>query len=215
MDMQQIVEMLSKMRERMDADREERKTEMQTNQAKAKANMKTHMLEVIERQIGSLAANMEADKEERKEEVKAVQEKVDVNQARMEEITAKIEERLKGEMRLTVSAMEDKMEAIVHSILSERDGKIQRRIENVMERQEIPKEEAAVHTMRAWQEETAASLECKEQGPKELETEVERREVPTEEAAVKSSGIYYYYYLFAAIGFAPGGSSHTLVQKKS
>jgi hypothetical protein len=100
-----------------------------------------------------------------------------------------MEESLKGEMRLTVSAMEDKMEAIVHSIRSEQDGKIQRRSENVMERQGIPKEEAAVHTMRAWQEETLASLECKEQGLKELESEVERREVPTEEAAVKSSGI--------------------------
>jgi regulator of protease activity HflC (stomatin/prohibitin superfamily) len=53
MDMQQIVEMLSKMRERMDADREERKTEMQTNQAKAEANIKTHKLEAMEKQIGS------------------------------------------------------------------------------------------------------------------------------------------------------------------
>jgi hypothetical protein len=27
--------------------------------------------------------------------------------------------------------------------------------------------------------------------------------------------IYYYYYLFTAIGFAPGGSSPTLVQTKT
>jgi hypothetical protein len=100
-----------------------------------------------------------------------------------------MEETLKGEMRLTVSAIEDKMEAIVHSIWSEWDGKIQCRIENVMEWQEIPKEEAAVHTMRAWQEETVASLECKEQGLKELESKVERREVPMEEATMKSLGI--------------------------
>jgi hypothetical protein len=90
---------------------------------------------------------------------------------------------------IRVSAIEDKMEAIVHSILSEWDWKIQRRIENVVERQEIPKEEAAVHTMRAWQEETAASLEYKEPSPKEMESEVERRKVSTEEAAVKSSGL--------------------------
>jgi hypothetical protein len=132
---------------------------------------------------------MKTDKEERKEEMKAGQEKIDANQARMEEITTKIEVRLKEEMRSTVSAIEDKMEVIVHSIRSERDGQIQRRIENAMERQEIPKEEAAVHTMRAWQEETVASLECKKQGSKELESEGKRREVPTEEAAVKSSGI--------------------------
>jgi polyhydroxyalkanoate synthesis regulator phasin len=73
----------------------------------------------MERQIGSLASDMKA------------------NQARMEES-------LKEAMRLTVSAIEEWMEAIVHSTRSERDEKIQRRIENVTERQEIPKEGAAV-----------------------------------------------------------------------
>jgi hypothetical protein len=68
-----------------------------------------------------------------------------------------------------------RMDAIVRSIRYERDEKIQRRSENVTERQEIPEEGAAV-----------ASLE---QGPKEVESEVERREVPTEEVAVKSSRV--------------------------
>jgi hypothetical protein len=58
-----------------------------------------------------------------------------------------------------------------------------------MEQQDIPKEGATVHTMRAGQEEMVASLEYKEPSPKEREAEVERQEVPTEEAAVKSSGI--------------------------
>jgi hypothetical protein len=47
-----------------------------------------------------------------------------------------------------------------------------------MERQEIPKEGVAV-----------ASLECIEQGPKEMESGAERQMVPTEGAARKSSGI--------------------------
>jgi hypothetical protein len=51
--------------------------------------------------------------------------KMDANQARIEEITANIEDSLKEEIRLTVSALGDKMEAIVHSIPSELDGKIQ------------------------------------------------------------------------------------------
>jgi hypothetical protein len=111
---------------------------------------------MMERQIGSLVSGMKANQEE----MKADREETKANRARMEES-------LKEEMRLAVSAIEGKMEAIVHSIRSERDGKIQRRIENVTERQDIPKEGAAV-----------ASLECKEQGPKELESGVERREVP-------------------------------------
>jgi hypothetical protein len=59
----------------------------------------------------------------------------------------------------TVSAIGGKMEAIVHSI---RDGKIQDRSENVMERQEIPKEGAAV-----------ASWKCKKHGPKDMESGAE------------------------------------------
>jgi hypothetical protein len=70
------------------------------------------------------------------------------------------------------------MEAIVHSIRSEHDEKIQCRSENVTEWQEIPKEGA-----------TVASLERKVQGPKELESRVERRKVPTEEVTVKSSRV--------------------------
>jgi uncharacterized FlaG/YvyC family protein len=92
-----------------------------TGQAKAEANMKTHMREVMEMQIGSLAAEMRSG-----------QEKMDTNQARMEEIMAKIEDTLKEEMRLTVSAIKDKMEAVVTSIWYELDEEIQSRIENVM-----------------------------------------------------------------------------------
>jgi hypothetical protein len=90
------------------------------------------------------------------EHLLANKEDTKVNQARMEES-------LKGEMRLTVSAIEEKMVAIVHSIRSERDGKIQCQSKNVME--------------------------CKEQGPKELVSRAECQMVPMEEAAVKSSGI--------------------------
>jgi hypothetical protein len=81
------------------------------------------------------------------------------------------------------------MEAIVHSIRSERDGKIQRPSENVMERQEIPKEESAVHSMRAWQivtmacqETTEANPEKEEPSSEEMESEVDRQEVPMENA---------------------------------
>jgi hypothetical protein len=75
-----------------------------------------------------------------------------------------------------MDANQERMIAIVHSIRSERDEKIQRQIENSMEWQKIPKEGAAV-----------ASLECN--GPKELESGGERWEIPTEKAAVKSSRI--------------------------
>jgi hypothetical protein len=90
----------------------------------------------------------------------------------MEANQARVEESLKEAMRVAVSAFEEKMEAIVHSIRSERDEKTQDRSENVTERQEIPKEGAAV-----------ASLECEEQGPKELESRAERQLVPTEDVA--------------------------------
>jgi hypothetical protein len=86
-----------------------------------------------------------------------------------------MKESLKEAMRVAVSAIEGKMEAIVHSTRSERDKKIQRRNKNVTERQEIPKEGAAV-----------ASLECEEQGPKEMESGAEWQLVPAEEVAMKS-----------------------------
>jgi hypothetical protein len=76
----------------------------------------------METQIGSLASDMKANKEE----MKADQEMMEANQARMEES-------LKEATRLTVSAIEEKMEAIVHSIRPKRDEKIQRRSENVTE----------------------------------------------------------------------------------
>jgi hypothetical protein len=64
--------------------------------------------------------------------------------------------------------------------------------EAIVERQEIPKEEAAVHTTRSWQKETVACqektearLECKEPNQKKMESEVEGQEVPVENAVEK------------------------------
>jgi hypothetical protein len=76
----------------------------------------------------------------------------------------------------TVGALEERMEAIVHSTRPEWDEEIPRRSENVTERQEIPKEGA-----------TVANVDCKDQGHKEWESGVERRMVPMEEVARKSS----------------------------
>jgi hypothetical protein len=118
-------------------------------------------------------AKVEADKEETRANRKVDKEKI------VAEMKADRDAHVQKIVAKTVSAIEGKMEAIVHSIRSERDGKIRRRIENVMERQEICKEGAAV-----------ASLECKEQGPKDRESRAERQMVPkVEAAAVKSSGI--------------------------
>jgi predicted phage-related endonuclease len=89
------MDLLEAMREMMANMKANRKVD----QPKAEANTKANQAN-MERQISSLAS------------------KFDANQARMEES-------LKEEMRLTVSAIEGKMEAIVHSIRSERDGKIQ------------------------------------------------------------------------------------------
>jgi hypothetical protein len=109
-------------------------------------------------QIGSLASKMEA------------------GQAKAEVNLADMKESLKEAMRVAVSAIEGKMEVIVHSTQSEQDKKIQRRNENVAEWQDIPNEGAAV-----------ARVECKEQGPKEMEPGEERQMVPAEEDAVESS----------------------------
>jgi hypothetical protein len=122
------------------------------------ASLRIHTQEMMERQISSLAP------------------KIDTNQAEMKADRDTQMQEMMAEMGVKMNANQERMEAIVHSIRSERDGKIQHRVENVMERQEIPKEGAAV-----------ASLECN--GLKKLESRGERREVPTEEAAVKSSGI--------------------------
>jgi hypothetical protein len=101
--------------------------ETKANQSKAEANM--------ERQIGSLASQMKADKEETK-----------ANQPRMEES-------LKEEMRLTVSAIEDKIEAAVHSMRAWQEETMAcqetmeaclKEWESEAERREVPMEEAAV-----------------------------------------------------------------------
>jgi hypothetical protein len=64
--------------------------------------------------------------------------------------------------------------------------------EVVVEWQEIPKEEAAFHSLRACQKQrmscrrtTETRLECEEPTSLDMESEVENREVLTEEAAVK------------------------------
>jgi hypothetical protein len=129
MDIQQIVEMLSQMEVNRKAD-----------QAKAEAGMKNHMQEIMERLIGSLASDMKVNQAKAEADMKADREETKAKQARMEESP-------RGELRLTASSIEEKMEAIVHSIRSERDEKIQRWSENVMEWQEIPKEEAAVASL--------------------------------------------------------------------
>jgi hypothetical protein len=77
---------------------------------------------------------MKADKEERKEERKADQAKAEANlttpmqevKAGKEEIMARMEDSLKEAMRVTVSAIEGKMEAAVNSVLSELDEKIEK-----------------------------------------------------------------------------------------
>jgi hypothetical protein len=143
--------------------------QMIANQASIEANMEAEREEMKAKQA-KIEADMKADKEEGKANVKTHMQEI------MAEMKADREAHVQ-EIVVKIDAIADKMEAAVQSIRSERDGKIQRRIVNVMEWQEIPKEGAVV-----------ASLESKEPGSKELESEVERRDVPTEEAAVKSSG---------------------------
>jgi hypothetical protein len=130
--------MMAEMRAEMKADQEERKAEMETNQANAEANMKAHIKKVMGANQVKVDTNMKIHMQEIMVEMK------DDQNAHMQGIIAKID------------ASQEKMEAIVHFIRSELDGKIQHRIVKVMEWQEIPKEEAAVHTMRAWQEEIVA-----------------------------------------------------------
>jgi hypothetical protein len=110
------------------------------------------------RQVGSLAS------------------KIDANRKKMK--ADREERKVDDQAKAAQEMMERQIKAIVHSTQSERDVKIQRRSENITERQEIPKEVAAV-----------ARLECEDQGPKELESGVERREVPKEEVTEKSSSV--------------------------
>jgi hypothetical protein len=144
---------------------------MDDNQAKAEANRKADQAKgeaKMERQIGSLASDMKAN-----------QAKAEANMQRIvTELKADWDTHMQEVVAKTVSAIEEKLEAIVHSSRSERDEKIQRRSENVTERQEIPKEGAAV-----------ASLECQESSPKEWESEAERREFSEKEVAEKSSKV--------------------------
>jgi hypothetical protein len=95
----------------------------------------------------------------------------------MEVHQARMEERLKEAMRVMVSAIEGKTQAIVHSTRSEWDKEIQCRNESVTERQEIPKEGAAL-----------ARRECEEcKGPKVMQSRAKCQLVPVEEVARKSS----------------------------
>jgi Mg2+/Co2+ transporter CorB len=85
-----------------------------------------------------------------KEDTKSIQAKAEANmKIHRQEIVAKID-------------ANQEMEAIVHSLRSERHGKIQRRIENGMGHQEILRDEAAVRSMGAWREETMARQETTE-----------------------------------------------------
>jgi hypothetical protein len=130
---------------------------MEENYAKAEANRKTDREELKANQA-KMDADRIADKNERKAEM-------ETNQGKME--------RQIGSLVSKMDTNLARMDAIVRSIRYEPEETIQRRSENVTERQEIPEEGAAV-----------ASLE---QGPKEVESGSERREVPKKEVAVNSS----------------------------
>jgi hypothetical protein len=142
---------------------------MKADQAKAEADRKVDQAQMV--------ANMKTDKEDMKADRKADQEMMETQigslASKMDTNQAQMEERLKEAMKVTVSAIEGKMEAIVHSTRSGRDEKTQARSEKVTERQEIPKEGAAVANL--------------EQGPKEMESGAERQMVPMEEVERKSS----------------------------
>jgi hypothetical protein len=141
------------------------------------------MLSQMEANRKADQAKIEANMKEDKEETKALREVMQANQAKAEgnmktqisslasEMKADWDAHMQEVVAKTVSVIEEKMEAIVHPIRSEWDGKIQRRIENVL---------------GAWQEEMVASLECKEQGPKELESGAKCQMVPTKDAIGKS-----------------------------
>jgi fused signal recognition particle receptor len=180
---------------------------MDDNQVKAEANRKADR-ERMEANQAKAEVKAEADRKADKEEVKANQVKAEAERkAHMQEMM----EKQIGSLASKMDANQERMEAIVHSIRYEWDEKIQRRSENVTERQEIPKEGAAVaslecekqgpkemeanfttcrtETMVCQEETTVASLECQEPTSKEGESEAERREVPKEEVAVKSSRV--------------------------
>jgi DNA anti-recombination protein RmuC len=123
------------------------------------------MRQQIVADMGANQAKVETDR-------KADQKRMEENQAKAEANLADMKESLKEAMTVAVSAIEEKMEATVHSTRSERDEKVPGRSENVTELQEIPKEWAAV-----------ANVDCKDQRHKEWESGVERRMVPTEEVA--------------------------------
>jgi hypothetical protein len=67
--------------------------------------------------------------------------------------------------------------------------------EAIVEQQEIPKEEAVIHLLRAWRQETMACqetmeahLESKEPTSEDMESIAEDQKASKEEAAVRSSG---------------------------
>jgi hypothetical protein len=124
--------------------------------------MMEQMLEHLLATQEKTQANMKADRKADNEIMAEMKADWDVH---VQEIVAK-----------TVSAIEGKMEAIVHSSQSERDEKTQHWRENVTERKEIPKKGAAV-----------ASLECERQGPKDLESGAEHQLVPADKVIRKSS----------------------------
>jgi hypothetical protein len=145
----------------MDADQEKRWANMKAWREEMDAEMEAIRARTKARQVKMMEGNFTTC---RKETV-ACQEMTEANPEEEEpspqEITRRIE---KTQVELpTVEASLDPLT---------------KKLEEKSERQEIPKEGAAV-----------ASLECEEQGPKKWESGAERREVPTEKAAVKSSRI--------------------------
>jgi hypothetical protein len=166
--------------------------------------MLERLLAIQEKAQAEMRAKMKVDRKVDREEMISNQAKIEANmQEIVVEMKADRDAHVQEIVAKTVSAIEEKMEAAVHSIRSERDGKIQRRSKNVTKRQGIPKQGAAV-----------ASLECKELSPQEiteriektqaelqtvevsldtrtkkLEEKSEHQEIPKEKAAVKSSRI--------------------------
>jgi hypothetical protein len=151
--------------------------------------MKMEMQQMLER----LLAGQEEMEQEMLARMKTAQEKMKVDQnAQMQEIMERqigsLASRMEANQEMLLR-MEAKMEAAVHSIRSELDEKIQRRIKNVMEwkkpmlkemesgveHQDVPKEDAVVKPVRGRKKQhrgpTAscwATREAKETDPRRL-----------------------------------------------
>jgi hypothetical protein len=166
---------------------------------------------MMERLLAKMDANQAEMKADRKADQEGLKGTMNATQERMDANTKAMQEDIKSgqaEMRSAIGAIGEKMDAWIANMKDDREETTACKYsmetslkimepnsgekEAVVERQKIPNEEVAVHSLRAWRSEKAGSQEATEANTEKIEPDrgmmqsvAEHQVVPKEDAVVK------------------------------